>query len=54
MPKPKPDKVVLHVKLDRATIRAIDMYAVERDLYRNEAAAELIRLGIEAEEKSNA
>ena len=42
-------KVVLHMKLDRAIIRAVDIYAAERDLYRNEAAAALIEKGLQCE-----
>lgn len=41
--------IVLHMKLDRETIRVVDMYAAQHDLYRNEAAARLIRQGVESQ-----
>lgn len=38
------DKRILHVKFDRETVRLIDHYAAEHDLYRNEAAALLLTM----------
>lgn len=46
---PNDRTIVLHMKLDRETVRVVDMYAAQHDLYRNEAAARLIRQGVESQ-----
>lgn len=38
------DKRILHIKFARETVRLIDHYAAEHDLYRNEAAALLLTM----------
>ena len=39
-------KKLIQVKLDVELVKAIDHYAVDRDIYRNAAVEELIRLGL--------
>lgn len=47
-PKSDPTKKALHLQLSPHTIRLIDRYAAEHDLYRNRAAEILMTIGAEA------
>lgn len=40
------DKKPIHLRLDSKVVKEVDHYAVDRDIFRNEAMEELLRRGL--------